>query len=68
MHPGRPARLLAGLGPAFSRDLLERGANPNVYPFGYLFHADTLCFWDRERIQVTDLVHGEDTAVPGCAL
>jgi hypothetical protein len=40
--------------------------NPTIYEYGYLARADTLCYWDRERIEVTNLVRGESTPVPPC--
>ncbi len=40
--------------------------NPTFYDYGYLRHADTLCFWERDRVQVRNLVLGESNADPGC--
>lgn len=40
--------------------------NPTLYDYGYLRHADTLCFWERDRVQVRNLVLGETTSDPGC--
>lgn len=41
--------------------------NPTIYKFGYLARAEDLCFWERERVQVRNLVLGEAGDVPGCA-
>jgi hypothetical protein len=47
--------------------LITRGPNQTFYQYGYLFMADTLCFWHRELIQV-DRIRGTTTEdVPGCA-
>jgi hypothetical protein len=48
--------------------LVTRGDNPTIYDFGYLHMADTLCFWERDRVQVARAVLGEDGVDPGCAL
>jgi hypothetical protein len=40
--------------------------NPTIYPFGYLEKADTLCYWERERVFAANVVRGEDERVPGC--
>lgn len=46
--------------------LLSLGANPTIYPLGYLRQADTLCYWQRERTQARNLLLGEDIPIPGC--
>jgi len=40
--------------------------NPTIYPFGYLEKADTLCYWERERVMAANVVRAEDTDVPPC--
>lgn len=45
----------------------SRGRNPTLYQFGYLHHADTLCYWDRERGKISPLV-GETWMTPNCGL
>lgn len=45
----------------------SRGPNPTLYKFGYLHHADTLCYWDRERGKVGDLID-EPWQTPSCGL
>ncbi len=48
--------------------LLQRGRNPTLYQHGYLYYANSLCFWERERIQLLRLVTGATDAVPACVL
>ena len=48
--------------------LLARADNATLYPYGYLYQADTLCFWKRERAQVHNLLLGAGLAVPACVL
>lgn len=52
---------------AMAETYRSRGANPTLYKFGYLHHADTLCYWDRERGKVAALV-GEAWQTPACGL
>jgi hypothetical protein len=46
---------------------LNRGRNPTLYQYGYLHHANTLCYWDRERGKIAPLV-GENWMTPNCGL
>lgn len=39
-----------------------------LYQYGYLSHANDLCFYRRERIQLENLARGTMTAIPGCLL
>lgn len=48
--------------------LTTRFDNPTIYDFGYLYMSDTLCNWERDRVQVGRLVTGEQGVDPGCAL
>jgi hypothetical protein len=41
-------------------------SNPTIYDYGYLREADTLCFWDREAVQVRNLVSAESEIPPAC--
>ncbi len=50
------------------RILFEPGENPTLYDYGYLAHAEDLCFWERERVRARNVVFSEDGAVPGCTL
>lgn len=38
------------------------------YDYGYLREAETLCFWNRERILYDNEFHGMTTTVPACVL
>ena len=40
--------------------------NATIYDFGYLARADELCFWERELVQVRNLVDGSSLSVPPC--
>lgn len=46
--------------------ITEPGANPTIYPFGYLEKADSLCYWERERVMTANVVRAEDADVPPC--
>lgn len=48
--------------------LITRGRNPTLYQHGYLFYASSLCFWERERVQLRVLVNGSTESPPGCVL
>ena len=48
--------------------LVIRAKNPTLYDYGYLFNADTLCFWQRERAEVRELVLDTEESDPGCTL
>ncbi len=48
--------------------LTTRGSNPTLYQYGYLYQAQELCFWHRERIEAARLIEGSTEAVPGCAM
>ncbi len=60
------ARRHARLWDGPSQRTLLRAANATVYPYGYLHEADTLCFWERELVQVRNLLLGQKATVPGC--
>lgn len=42
--------------------------NATFYQYGYLREGDTLCFWQRERVQLRNLIFGRADTVPGCVL
>lgn len=46
----------------------ESRRTAGLYDFGYLRHADSLCYWERERTQLQNLVLHMTTAPPGCLL
>ncbi len=48
--------------------LITRVDNPTIYDFGYLYQAEQLCYWNREMIQMEELILGKDGEDPGCAL
>jgi hypothetical protein len=39
-----------------------------IYQYGYLRHANNLCFYRREHIELTNLVSGGNTTLPNCLL
>jgi len=45
------------------RRLLDKTANQTFYQFGYLYFADSLCYWKRELDQVGGML-GSTTVVP----
>ncbi len=49
------------------RRLVDKTDNQTFYHFGYLFMADTLCYWDRELTQVQAIL-GNSTSVPASCL
>ena len=48
--------------------LVTEGRNNTLYDFGYLLRAEELCYWERELLQVTELVTGEKQTLPGCSI
>jgi hypothetical protein len=48
--------------------LITKGRNNTLYDFGYLLRADELCYWERELLQVTELVTGDKQTLPGCSI
>ena len=51
-----------------ARQLLDATTNRTFYQYGYLYNADTLCFWDRELTQVETILGTATTAPKGCLL
>jgi len=49
-----------------SERLVARGSNPTLYDYGYLYNAQSLCFWQRERGEARELILGEPWTDPGC--
>jgi hypothetical protein len=49
-----------------STQLTKPNANPTIYQYGYLEMADTLCYWNRERVEVRNVLTGQMGAVPLC--
>ncbi|HUJ62101.1 MAG TPA: hypothetical protein VLX92_26525 [Kofleriaceae bacterium] len=48
------------------REILQRALNATVYPFGYLYQADVLCYWHRELDQVDAVLGNSDLTPPSC--
>jgi hypothetical protein len=48
--------------------LFGRPANATAYGYGYLMHADTLCYWERELVEIARVIDQVSTPVPDCAL
>lgn len=48
--------------------LVNRRRNPTLYQHGYLHYAHSLCYWERERVQLRNALFNENAAVPGCVL
>jgi hypothetical protein len=46
--------------------LTQRVDNSTLYKYGYLFEADTLCYWQRERTQIGNAAQGTSATVPPC--
>ncbi len=45
------------------RRILDKTSNQTFYQFGYLYFADSLCYWQRELDQVGAMI-GSSTAIP----
>jgi hypothetical protein len=48
--------------------LLDRPTNATIYGYGYLHQADTLCYWRRERAEISTVIDGSTEIPPTCAL
>jgi hypothetical protein len=46
--------------------LLDRTQNWGQYQYGYLYMADTMCFWERELAQVGAILGNTTMTPPGC--
>jgi hypothetical protein len=46
----------------------ERRPSASLYQYGYLREADTLCYWRRDRIELSNAAGVSDLRVPGCVL
>jgi hypothetical protein len=42
--------------------------NPTVYDYGYLREAQSVCFWERERAEVRNLLLDAGETVRACVL
>ncbi|HEY5935497.1 MAG TPA: hypothetical protein VIU61_12695 [Kofleriaceae bacterium] len=50
------------------RILVDSTTNRTFYQYGYLYNADTVCFWERELTQVETLLGSATKAPRGCLL
>lgn len=48
------------------RILQQEDDNDTLYQFGYLAKADDLCFWERELVQLENVLTGTYQSVPPC--
>jgi hypothetical protein len=55
LHDGRPR-------------IREKGPNATYYAYGYLFMADTLCFWQRELREMETQIGVFSGSIPSCLL
>lgn len=46
----------------------ERRPSALLYQYGYLRHANDLCYYRRERIELDNLAHGTGMTLPSCLL
>jgi hypothetical protein len=60
------ARRHADLHDTLGAKLIEKTTNRTFYQFGYLFMADTLCYWNRELVQVGAILGSVSEPVPSC--
>ena len=60
------ARRHGDLHDTHGRRHLDKTANQTFYQFGYLFFADTLCYWDRELVQVGGVLGSTSAVPPSC--
>lgn len=56
----------ADLHDTHGRRLVDRTPNLTQYQYGYLYNADTLCYWHRELLQVGAILGSTTTDPPGC--
>ena len=50
-----------------AKPLVSHFRNSTLYDFGYLYMAQTLCYWNREHAQLRNLILSENNPDPGCA-
>ena len=48
------------------RQLLDQTPNSTFYQYGYLYMADTQCYWRRELIQMKNALGTSTETAPGC--
>jgi hypothetical protein len=65
---GIVARRHADRHDASDRLVTGNDVNSTVYSYGYLYTADTLCYWNRELIQVDAIIANSNVTPPACVL
>jgi len=60
------ARRHADLHDTRGRRLVDKTPNQTFYQYGYLHMADTLCYWDRELVQVRGVLGATSMIPPNC--
>lgn len=58
----------AWLDPEGDRWVAPAWDTATIYDYGYLHHADELCFWERELAQAKNALLGATETVDGCGL
>jgi hypothetical protein len=48
------------------RRLVDKTTNRTFYQYGYLFMADSLCYWNRELVQVGGILGSTSAPTPSC--
>lgn len=48
------------------RRLVDKTANQTFYQFGYLYFAESLCYWERELVQVGGVLGSTSQIPPSC--
>ncbi len=49
-------------------EIAEANVNSTIYAFGYLQKADELCYWERELVQLRNLLGTSDATPPACVM
>jgi hypothetical protein len=52
--------------PGGTRIIASEDDNDCLYQWGYLAKAEELCFWDRELVQLDNMLNGTAQSVPPC--
>lgn len=53
---------------AHGNRLISRSNNDTIYPYGYLYFADSLCYWNREMDELTAMIGSSTAMVRSCDL
>jgi hypothetical protein len=49
-------------------EIAEPNVNATIYAFGYLGKADELCYWERELVELRNLLGVSDDVPPACVM